>query len=88
MGIHNHTIIAHFLVVKSSSEGEVENWGHCRVVLGWNNLDLLRDFVVDPQDVDASAWNATLKWYKLTRESKQLGQPVQQNVEPARAHLW
>ena len=83
---HNHQVLAHFLVIKDSSNGEAIRRMKCPVLLGCNVLQLFKDLKVDPSMKDAEAWNVALQWYRFAKEpmhgksgecNNRLGEPVQ-----------
>ena len=65
--VHDHTVLAHFLVVKDSAQFGVHG-RRSPVLIGCNVLELLKGLVVDPKLQDAEAWNITLQWYRFTHE--------------------
>ncbi len=67
LGVHDHTVMAHFLVVNDSAKCGIGGRNN-PVLIGCNILELLKGLVFDPKMPDAEAWSVSLQWYNFTKE--------------------
>ena len=58
--VHDHTVMAHFLIVDDTSQCGVDGRQN-PVLIGCNILELLKGLVVVPEMKDAEAWNIALQ---------------------------